>query len=551
MDQDTRGADNMENDTSNPLPADIDETAPLNSTPPARAPDGYIPPEEANELPLVDAEPARRWFEAPGAAVRSPILCAVAYYRHSAQDRQKNSIQIQAEQVREYAREQGLRLIHEFADRGRSGLTAEGRPAFMEMMRWVRERNDFGHVLVLDISRWGRFQDIDLSGQYELDCRKAGKRVRYVNLGVPDDGPAGPILKALHRFTSAEESRTRSDKVFKGSVKVAEQGYRPGGAAPYGFARALITEQGVVDRILPHGQKKAIANWRIKLSPGDESQVAVIQEIFARFVDEGLDERQIAGVLSARGTLSPGGASWSPGMVGKILRDRQYAGAGVYNRTSQKLKTPTVRNPPEEWVISPGAHACLVPEELFERAQERFAERQRRRDPAEMLARLRALYEQYGIITGALINHDATSPSAASYASRFGSLPLAFQRLFAKTVERTAREVRERIDAEVAASDAYDDFLVLDRKLTVLIQPSVPVPNGYGQYWVFRPDRRAAVDITLGVPLAGEGDGRILGFFPFPRLMMRNAGIRLNLASVGVMALHGQCGLEMLRDILA
>ena len=88
---------------------------------------------------------------------------AVAYYRHSAQDRQENSIPIQQEQVREWAEKNGVEIIKEFADAGKSGLTAEGRPGFTEMMdEWVIQKDNFVYVLCLDVSRWGRFQDIDL-----------------------------------------------------------------------------------------------------------------------------------------------------------------------------------------------------------------------------------------------------------------------------------------------------------------------------------------------------------------------------------------------------
>ncbi|KAA1258086.1 hypothetical protein LF1_06010 [Rubripirellula obstinata] len=62
-----------------------------------------------------------------------PLVRAVAYYRHSAQDRQENSIPIQQDQVRAWAREHGVEIIREFCDAGRSGLNSEGRPAFTEM----------------------------------------------------------------------------------------------------------------------------------------------------------------------------------------------------------------------------------------------------------------------------------------------------------------------------------------------------------------------------------------------------------------------------------
>ncbi len=103
----------------------------------------------------------KNWWEVaatdqPGA---QPKIRAIAYYRHSAQDRQENSVEIQRDQVREWAEQHGVEIIKEFADRGKSGLTSEGRPAFTEMMEeWVKQRKDFDYVLCLDVSRWGRFQ---------------------------------------------------------------------------------------------------------------------------------------------------------------------------------------------------------------------------------------------------------------------------------------------------------------------------------------------------------------------------------------------------------
>jgi hypothetical protein len=91
----------------------------------------------------------------------------IAYSRHSAQDRQENSIPIQQDQVREWAREHGLEIIREFADHGRSGLTAEGRRAFTDMMEnWVKVRHDIQYILCFDVSRYRRFQHIDLSAQF-------------------------------------------------------------------------------------------------------------------------------------------------------------------------------------------------------------------------------------------------------------------------------------------------------------------------------------------------------------------------------------------------
>ncbi len=78
----------------------------------------------------------------------NPVARAVAYYRHSAQDRQENSIPIQQEQVRRFAREHRIEIIKEFADAGKSGLSTEGRDGFNEMIQKYVEGGaaDFEYV---------------------------------------------------------------------------------------------------------------------------------------------------------------------------------------------------------------------------------------------------------------------------------------------------------------------------------------------------------------------------------------------------------------------
>jgi len=151
------------------------------------------------------------WWERQDNSTQQPKFAyrAVAYYRHSAQDRQENSIAIQQDQVRPWAESNGVEIIHDFMDPGKSGLTAEGRPGFQDMMEnWVKQRNDFQYILCLDVSRWGRFQDIDLSAQYSAECRKYGKEVIYTTLGKPrEDDPLYPVYVQFERFRAAQYSR--------------------------------------------------------------------------------------------------------------------------------------------------------------------------------------------------------------------------------------------------------------------------------------------------------------------------------------------------------
>ncbi len=95
-----------------------------------------------------------------------------------------------------------VEIIREFCDAGRSGLNSEGRPAFTEMMdEWITKRYDFDYVLCLDVSRWGRFQDIDLSAQFSAICKKHKKQVIYTTIGKPkEDDPALSRLCAVRAF---------------------------------------------------------------------------------------------------------------------------------------------------------------------------------------------------------------------------------------------------------------------------------------------------------------------------------------------------------------
>ena len=487
--------------------------------------------------------------EGPGG---KPRLRAVAYYRHSAEIGQENSVEIQQDNVVAFATKHDIEIVHEFADRGKSGLNAEGRPAFNEMVEWVRTRDDFQLVLVLDVSRWGRFQDTDLSAHYESICTQHGKQVVYTHIGFgrDEDRLINQLRKSIDRYQSAEYSRTLSKKVFEGAAKVARQGYRPGGSPPYAFNRLMLDENKQPDRILQPGQRKAIQNGRVILVPGDASQVQVVQEVFILFVEKGLDERQIAGQLNARGVASPGGMRWGDGTVRHILTNQQYAGCVVYNKTSQRLKTRTRHNPRQEWIVTPEAYDPVVPPELFAKAQAILEARKRRFDRAQMLANLQALYHKYNVITSRLISFEKACPSPDLYARMFGGLSGAFQAMFTDVLNRVKASIVGAIGQEAQLVDAYEDFIVINRTFTVLVQPSVPVPDGYGTFWAFRPDQRPAIDITLGVPLA-NGDGHeILGYLALPRLMVPQPYVRLSAGSDSQIQMHGYNGLDLIRDLI-
>ena len=492
----------------------------------------------------------RPWWakDEPDAEPSRPRFRGVAYYRHSARDRQENSVAIQQELVQKWAKENGVEIIHEFSDRGKSGLTAEGRDAFNDMMEnWVKQRKDFDFVLCLDVSRWGRFQDIDLSATYSAECKKHGKQVIYTTLGMPrPDDPLYPVYVQFERFRAAQYSKELSVKVFHGCVKIAQQGYWAGGKAPYGFDRLLLDESRHRLHVLTHGQKKGIQNQRVTLTLGPEQQVATVRRIFDEFISTGRSMREIAERLNRDGSRSAMGGLWDIMKIRRILTNVMYAGTLVYNKTTSKLKTPTRRNPLDQWVRTAGAIDPLVDQAIYDRAQLILAEIKLRYAPETLLKHLERLHQEHGFLRPALVNADDLAPSVSTYASHFRCLDSAYQRLFQTAANLTRDRVEVLLREVVGQVDRYDDFLVLNGKFTVLIQPSVPIPHGYSQYWYFRPDYRNVVDITLGVPVSSSEGPQILGYVALPRLLVQDRGIRVFGSSETPLEMYGYTGLEFI-----
>lgn len=152
---------------------------------------------------------------------------AVAYYRHSAEDKQENSVPIQRDQAIEFAAKYGIEIIHEEADEGKSGLSA-ARPGFERLFEdWVLnpDAQEFDYVLVLDVTRWGRFQDPDEAAYWEMQCKKRNKKVIYISRGFPkeEEKLLSSLETSIGRYMAAEYSRQLSDKVWHGSMKISEQ----------------------------------------------------------------------------------------------------------------------------------------------------------------------------------------------------------------------------------------------------------------------------------------------------------------------------------------
>jgi len=461
------------------------------------------------------------------------IKRAVAYYRHSAQDRQENSVEIQQDQVRKFAADNNIQIVEEYIDRGKTGLITEGREAFQRMLHDVETgKQQFDYVLVLDVSRWGRYQKRDIAAYYSALCEMHGAKVIYATIGFASENDLIHGLRIdIERYQAANYSRELSTKVFKGCAKIASQGFRAGGMPPYAFHRILLDEQRNPVQVLDPGQRKSIQNQRVTLEPGRPEEIAVIKHIFRAFVKQKKNPKQIAGILNAEEILSPGERRWSAQSVRAILENELYAGTMVYNKTTQRLKSPSRSNPKGEWIRAENAFPAIIDRTIFDSAQNaiRQAEEARalRYSDKDMLERLRALYTRYGTVRGSLIAGEKEMVSSATYSKHFGNIVAAYQQLFADVIADRRSEVMQTLKLSVPEITECEDFLVLPNYVSIRIMPVVPFPHGYEAAWSFTPDARTQIDITLGVPLSNGGTFAVLGYLFFPRIMLGGREIRI------------------------
>jgi DNA invertase Pin-like site-specific DNA recombinase len=364
---------------------------------------------------------------------RGPIRAA-QYVRMST-EHQKYSTENQSDANRAYADSHGMEIVRTYSDKGISGLTFEKRHALKQLILDVQNgRADFKIILVYDVSRWGRYQDVDASAYYEFACRLAGVEVHYCAEEFINDGrPFSALLKSWKRAMAGEYSRELSVKVFAGQARLAKQGYMLGGYAGYGFRRLLVDQNGVPKCTLAYREWKSRATDRVLLVPGPPDEIATVRSIYSMFL-QGNHERKIATILNECGIVNSRGRRWRHRAILQILSNEKYAGNSVWNRNSCKLQSRVRRNDPALWVRADGALPAIINRNVFQAVQRTLqtrgmttiAERPRGLSDEEVLQRLSNLYKRHGYLNRALIDADRELPSAGSLSRRFGGLKKAY-----------------------------------------------------------------------------------------------------------------------------
>lgn len=354
-------------------------------------------------------------------------LVPAAQYMRMSDEHQRYSIANQTAAIARYAEQRGFQIIQTYADEGRTGLMRKGRQALNALLSDVRSGNfGFKALLILDVSRWGRYQNYDESAAYEFQCYEAGIDVRFCAEPFENDGsPGSSMVKHVKRIMAGEFVRELSDRLRRAKKLQAHLGHHTGSAVVFGIRRLLITHEGKPRQILEAGERKAIATDRIRLVVGPAEEVATIKEIFRLFVRKRLSHEAIARRLIKEGRPHPAPGPWTGARVRRVLRDEIYTGTVFYGKTWQYLRSvpqPTARS---AWIKVQDLPA-IVPKRLFNEAQAIFDATTVRLSNDDIADRLRRCLQEHGRLTAAILVRCPYVPSIHTLDRRFESLTGAY-----------------------------------------------------------------------------------------------------------------------------
>ena len=252
---------------------------------------------------------------------------AVIYARYSSDSQREESIEGQLRECTAFAEKNGITVLRHYIDRAYSAKT-DNRPEFQNMIKDSGKRL-FDIVIVWKLDRFARNR-YD-SARYKATLKKNGVKVVSAT-EIISEGAEGIILESVLEGYAEYYSADLSEKVVRGMTDNALKCKFNGGTMPIGY---------VID---------AEQHFRI-----DPLTAPFVLEAFKRY-DGGETISSIMNWLNEQGLTNTRGQKMTFNSVGHILHNRRYIGEFRYRD-----------------VIVPDGIPAIVPQDLFDRVQEKLA----------------------------------------------------------------------------------------------------------------------------------------------------------------------------------
>lgn len=303
---------------------------------------------------------------------------AFGYVRVSTERQAGETVTSLADQeaaLRALAARLGADLATWYRDEGASGATVEARPAFSRLLAECaaqpRAATAPGYVLVLNASRFGRFDDPDQAAAIRYTLKRAGWLVRFAESDDTEDLIGRSVMRAVGDAQASEYRRNIIRNAQRGKKGAAELGYWTS-REPFGYRRRVVHPVGR-ERILEPGTRKA-DDEKAKLTPGPDDEVTLLRWLFDAYASGTHSMGQLVTALRARVP----GRHWSRATVRALLVNPAYVGDTVIGRRSGALMRQGVwRTDPAAWQTIADTHPPLVSRATFAAVARRLGQQHR------------------------------------------------------------------------------------------------------------------------------------------------------------------------------
>ena len=252
---------------------------------------------------------------------------AVIYARYSSDNQREESIEGQLRECTAFAEKNGITILRHYIDRAFSAKT-DNRPEFQNMIKDSGKKL-FDMIIVWKLDRFARNR-YD-SARYKATLKKNGVKVVSAT-EVISEGAEGIILESVLEGYAEYYSADLSEKVIRGMTDNALKCKFNGGTLPIGY---------VID-----------SDQHFQINP---LTAPFILEAFKRY-DIGSSMTQIRDWLNEQGVRNTRGQQMTYNSIQHMLNNRRYIGEFKYRD-----------------VIVPDGIPAIVPQDLFDRVQEKLA----------------------------------------------------------------------------------------------------------------------------------------------------------------------------------
>lgn len=286
----------------------------------------------------------------------------ITYARVStdAQERDGTSLDSQEEACAELATERGWTVVRRLRDAA-SGfyLDRDG----IEELRGLLRRGEIDAVVAYAVDRLSRNQNH--IGVLFDEIKDAGATLEFVTERF-EDTAVGRFILAARAFIGEVEREKIAERTMRGKVERAKSGRLPQGTGAGIYGYTYDTESGT----------RSI----------NEEQAPTVRRIFEEFA-AGTSCNRLANDLNQDLVPAFKGGRWHALTVRRMLRNESYAGRTVYRRTrTEKVRDAakgrwvrrTIERDSSEWIDVDGVTPAIVSRELFDRAQTRLSDPERR-----------------------------------------------------------------------------------------------------------------------------------------------------------------------------